>query len=500
MKDLLQKKTRQNTFWFMMLVFGVSFLLSMGVAVYSMIYLLDKEQEQAGQTAVSQAERIDHVVENLLYTTRTVEALLKEGQGSIHDFEQAMKDIIGNYPLRNIALAPDGIVTQVHPYAGNEASIGHDLFEDPTRSTEAVLARDSGKLTLSGPFELRQGGFSAIGRLPVYLKDKRGNPYFWGFVCVALGFPEAMHEARMEDLVNQGYAYELWRILPDSGEKQVIMCSEKPLVGEPTEQSISLPNSTWILSLTPEHGWVDWEQIAFRFFIVMAFSVLVSLLCRSVLALARSRNELNINIQQQAVNYRELSHLNEELRDFRHDNKNHMLALSSLLKRKDFDRMQEYIDSISEKLTATARIVNTENYVFDALLAEKIEKAKNKQIQIESEVLLGKQLAIRNEDWIGMFGNALDNAIEACEKVTEKAPKINLLVQHSGNILQVRISNTAQEKPVLSEKRYLTTKQDAVNHGIGLKNIEAIVKRYKGVMETSCENGVFTLSFLLFDV
>lgn len=444
-----QKNTQRSAFAYAILVFFLVFVISIGIVTWSMTSLLKREQERADQIALSQAGKLQHVIENQLYTTHTAAALIKQGNGIIDDFDHIMKDVLTDYAIQSISLAPDGIVTQIYPIEGNEAAIGHNLFTDPKRRTEALAAKDSGKLTLSGPFMLKQGGFGVVGRLPIYLSEEDGKDYFWGFVGVVLHFPEALKAAQMESLENQSYAYELWRIHPDTGEKQVIMQSSKPLQEQPQEESFSLPNSTWTLSLTPQDGWINKGLLIFRCAMALIFSGLAALLYKSVLDLARSRNELNISLHQQAANYREMNQLNEELRGFRHDIKNHMLSLSSLLENKDYGQAEEYISTISDTLSATTKIINTENYIFDALLAEKATKAKARHIEVESEVLINKQLKIKNSDWSILFGNALDNAIEACEKVTDMSPKITIFIQYTGNILQTRISNTASEKPVL---------------------------------------------------
>lgn len=500
MNGLMKKKTQKSAFIYSILVFILVLVISLGAVAWSITSLVKREQERADQIALSQVGNIQHIIENQLYTTHIAEALLKQGNGKIDDFEYIMKEIHADYTFESISLAPDGIVTRIYPYKGNEGAINHNLFTDPARRTEAIAARDSGKLTLSGPFTLKQGGFGAVGRLPVYLKDESGKEYFWGFTAVVLRFPKALNAAHMENLETQGYAYELWRTHPDTQERQVILQSEIPMNGTPQEESFSLPNSTWTLSLTMQDGWIDKNLLILRSAIALIFSVLASLLYKNILELARNRNELNISVCQQAANYQEMNQLNEELRVFRHDLKNHMLSLSSLLEKQDISQAREYIAALSETLTATTKIVNTENYIFDAILAEKLEKARARQIQVDREVLIGKQLNIKNSDWSILFGNALDNAIEACERVTDTTPRISIFIQYSGNILQTRISNTAAEKPTMSGKSLISTKNDPHNHGIGLKNIQAIVKKYNGVIETRYEDGIFTLSFLLFGV
>lgn len=66
------------------------------------------------------------------------------------------------------AAQPDGILKYVVPLKGNEGAIGHNLLLNPERTKEAFLARDTGKLTLAGHFNLVQGGIGAAARLPIF--------------------------------------------------------------------------------------------------------------------------------------------------------------------------------------------------------------------------------------------------------------------------------------------------------------------------------------------
>lgn len=500
MNLLIQKLTARRLLLSSIIVFLLSLLVGMGIVMHSELIAQKREKERASQVAASQTGKLRHVIENLLYTSRTVETLLTEGNGNIENFDQIMEDVLDNYPIKNISLAPDGIITQTYPYKGNEAAIGHNLLEDPKRAVESKEAMDSGKLTLSGPYDLRQGGFGAVGRLPIFLTNESGDTYFWGFVCVTLEFPKALKEAQMQSLVNQGYTYELWRIQPDTKQKQVFMKSDKKQNGVSVDESFALVNAVWTLSLAPEKGWMNIELFCFKIALAFFFSVLISLLYKNIVKLAVSHNDLDKSIRQQAANYEQLNQLNRELRDFRHDIKNHMLSLSILLRKEDISGASDYITSISETLASTARMINTENYVFDALLAEKTAAARKKNIQVESEIFIGKQLKIKNTDWSILFGNILDNAIESCEKLIDRPSKINIYVQYKKNVLHVRIENTAPEKPLNNEWHFKTTKNDPANHGIGLKQIQAIVRNYGGVLETNYDNGNFALSFMLIDV
>lgn len=93
-----------------------------------------------------------------------------------------------------------------------------------------------------------------------------------------------------------------------------------------------------------------------------------------------------------------------------------------------------------------------------------------------------------------IFGNALDNAIEACDRVENEERQIYVYMMYSPQELTCRISNTAK-KP--EHEIIKTSKSDKLNHGFGLENIKKTVEKYNGVVNIEQDEEKFTLSFSL---
>jgi PAS domain S-box-containing protein len=135
-------------------------------------------------------------------------------------------------------------------------------LRDPKRRTEARAAIESKKLTLAGPFTLIQGGVAVIGRLPVFLVEENGKESFWGFTAVLIHLDELFQKANLDRLITSRYAYELFRINPDTGKNDVIARSVvaagqtgKAHALDPVQHHIEVPNGEWILSIAPIGGW-----------------------------------------------------------------------------------------------------------------------------------------------------------------------------------------------------------------------------------------------------
>ena len=93
--------------------------------------------------------------------------------------------LAGKSEIRNIAAAPDLVVSLVYPLAGNEAVLGLDYREVPDQFNAARIARDLCATTLAGPVELVQGGSGFVIRAPVLLESD-GHRSFWGIVSAVI--------------------------------------------------------------------------------------------------------------------------------------------------------------------------------------------------------------------------------------------------------------------------------------------------------------------------
>jgi len=235
----------------------------------------ESRRVSAVDMAGDHAHALQTQIEHSLSATSALAALVRQGGGTIRNFESLAEQMLPFYPGASaLQLAPGGVITQVFPARGNEEALGHDLLRDPRRSREAFLARDTGKLTLAGPFPLAQGGLGAVGRLPVFLDDDDGRSAFWGFTIVLIRFPETLVPARLAHLADVGYRFELWRSHPETGAKQTIAVSPSGAPVDPVERTLTVPNATWTLSVAPVDGWGSPQ----RRWAMAAWGLLVSLL------------------------------------------------------------------------------------------------------------------------------------------------------------------------------------------------------------------------------
>lgn len=268
-----------------LLVALVVFLLA-GMAATTLIRRGEQDHRRELRTrvanlALGHANALQRNIEQALSATYVLATLVRQGQGSVPDFEPLVGGMLALYPgVAELALAPGGIIRSVAPLVGNEKALGFHLLQDPAQKAEALLARNSGKLTLAGPLDLVQGGVGVVGRLPVFLDDATGKPYFWGFTLVVIRVPEALRAAGLPELAQQGYAYKLWRIHAESGVRQSIDASSPTALIEPVMQSLQVSNVVWTLSVMPVKGWGDPLALALQAALGLLFCLLLAYLAK----------------------------------------------------------------------------------------------------------------------------------------------------------------------------------------------------------------------------
>lgn len=153
---------------------------------------------------------------------------------------------------------------------------------------------------------------------------------------------------------------------------------------------------------------------------------------------------------------------------------------------------------IAHEVNVYDSVVQTGNEALDTILTEKSLACSNEGIVL-SCIADGSALGFMTpSDIYSLFGNALDNAIEATRKVGDPDRRtITLNVERRGGMTAVSIENYCVEEPRFKDGLPLTTKRDRMNHGFGTKSMECIVRRNGGTLHMGARNGVFYLNALL---
>jgi len=195
-----------------------------------------------------QALKITSSLYKNLETTYLLAQEVRNSQGDFPNFNDFAKDLLQKYTgVTNLQLAKDAVVSRIYPLRGSETAIGHDLLKDDNRKNQAIKAKESGLLTLAGPFHLKQGGYAIIGRNPVYLV-KNGKQYFWGFTSTLVLVEQLLASTDLPNYKNQGYRYKFTKIGDNQVEDNINYINNKTAWIQATEP-VMLLNGSWQLVL-----------------------------------------------------------------------------------------------------------------------------------------------------------------------------------------------------------------------------------------------------------
>lgn len=203
----------------------------------------------------------------------------------------------------------------------------------------------------------------------------------------------------------------------------------------------------------------------------------------------------------QAAVYRTLEEQYTQERRLRHDLKNHVLALRGLWEEQAWERLGDYLGRMEDSAQLGGNEEATGNRAVDALLCQKRKMAEDKSITWECDVRIPKRCHINEFDLCILFGNILDNAVEACERLQRKEqesgiqPFIRVQAGAVKGCFLLEVKNSMNE--AYKQKGKNTETESRQGHGIGLLNVGDVVREYNGVMKTEIHNGVYDISVLL---
>lgn len=172
----------------------------------------------------------------------------------------------------------------------------------------------------------------------------------------------------------------------------------------------------------------------------------------------------------------------------------------------DDAELQNYLSELNRTFDRLEYRFQTGNSIVDTLLNMKYHEAVRSipDLQMDADRLLfPKDLLIHGFDIGIILGNALDNAVEACKKLKEKEPDAEVFIRLSsfqkGKMFFLEIENSFDGKLIRKRQSEFpaTDKADQEAHGIGLVNIKNAAEKYRGGVDWSAENYVFTLTVMM---
>lgn len=158
----------------------------------------------------------------------------------------------------------------------------------------------------------------------------------------------------------------------------------------------------------------------------------------------------------------------------------------------------EYTGQLLHRSHDYERLVQTGNDLLDGLMSQKCQEAMEEDVSVDVQLDFRRVHDVSDVDICTVFGNAMDNAIEACRNVTPGSKrKIVIRTGEGGGQVFISISNPYEGNLTLKNGLPVTTKAQAYLHGFGLHNIRRTMERYGGTLNVdTSEEGRFTLNLI----
>lgn len=206
------------------------------------------------------------------------------------------------------------------------------------------------------------------------------------------------------------------------------------------------------------------------------------------------KNQLNMQKEQYLMLHNNI----EETKKARHDLRHHISLIQTFLKDKEYEKLQNYIDSYQNSLPIDNDIILCENYVVNAILCHYITLAKEENISVAVDLKIPTNTFIADLDFCIILGNCLENAIEGCKKITEGKKFISIKSKMTNYMIGFTIDNSFSGEIIKENNDFISTKKSE-KHGLGISSVHAVASKYNGTakFEVDALNNIFKASILL---
>ncbi|MGL5378852.1 GHKL domain-containing protein [Clostridium sp.] len=241
-------------------------------------------------------------------------------------------------------------------------------------------------------------------------------------------------------------------------------------------------------------------------YLIIMLLLLLTIIIITVVILQKRKKLLKENISILEENiiinkkyYENIKTNNENIKRIKHDIKNHIIVINKLMLEKEYEDALNYIKHIENEIDRNSVEVTTNNKIIDAIIFSKIELCKSENINLDLDIKIPEKIEVEDFDICVIYGNLLDNAIEACTKIDKS--KANRYIKFKsiikGDYLYINIKNSYTGNLNIKEDNFITIKKDKINHGIGIKNIKKSIKKYDGDIQINYDEKEFQVSIII---
>ncbi len=251
---------------------------------------------------------------------------------------------------------------------------------------------------------------------------------------------------------------------------------------------IIVSQSNLLVFLGFNSGWVrpfEWLLSVFLGLVVVLFLLYIKnyLYLREKSLIDKMRVK---QLEQQFSYYKDKQTEELRIRSLYHDMKNHLLLLE------EYPQNTKLISGLKRQLDDFENYYNTGNEFLNVIIRDKARKAKENQIDFKCTIQFGNMNFINPLDISTIFGNALDNAIEATIKLPPEERIVTVRGKQIQEMFIIIVENSAK-----AGNTNKTSKADTLLHGFGIANIKKAVEKYNGEITTRYQDNRFEIRVIL---
>ena len=519
----------------------ITFLAAFFIGVF-LLYNLEKDEKTTGKYMAQVTEkRVRARLDQYIMLSDLLGNYIRAGENLDENTFSELAEKIPNEDgvIKAFELAPEGIVTDIYPKQGNEGAFGLDMLQEHERKKDAVLAKESGKYTLGGPYQLKQGGTGALLFNPVYQDNNSDDGGFWGFVILVIDWNRFIGEINLDYLSDADFCYRIWTYDRGSSDKIILAESQDNMSDNILTVECAVPNNTWYFDIIPSEGWSPRSYWIMCIVISYVFSLLIATVFYLIFSKKHRERQYEAELEKSAEQAKNANEAKTRfLFNMSHDIRTPMNAIvgfSGLLEKnlQNEKKAKEYLGKIQSSSNLLLMIINQilemarieSGTAVLQLKAEDIdalfhrvntvfeEDIRKKNLQYHADLDVRHHYVVCDQTKLQeIMLNIISNAI----KYTPEGHSIHVKVHEavSENPSRIRYIFSCEDTGIGMSEEYLphiyeefsrehsTTENKVPGTGLGLPIIKSMIELMGGSIQVESRQGIgtkFTID-LSFDI
>ena len=343
-----------------------AFLTAFFVGIF-LLHNLEKNEKTTGKYMAQVTEkRVRARLDQYIMLSNLLENYISAGENLDENTFSELAEKIPNEDgvIKAFELAPDGIVTDIYPKQENEGAFGLDMLQEHERKKDAVVARENGKYTIGGPYQLKQGGTGALLFNPIYQDNNSDKGEFWGFVILVIDWNRFIDEINLNYLSDADFCYRIWSYDRDGSGRIILAESQDDIPNSILTVKCTVPNNTWYFDIIPSEGWIPRSYWIMCIVVSYVYSLLVATVFYLIFSKKHRERQYEAELKKSAEQAKNASEAKTRfLFNMSHDIRTPMNAIvgfSGLLEKnlQNEKKAKEYLGKIQSSSNLLLMIIN----------------------------------------------------------------------------------------------------------------------------------------------